>query len=239
MNKLDGETTGPKTFSDKLMGAKPTCAIIRAYTFTWASEMKNTKELSTDQKYLFDICAAVSTGLCPPELQNRKPGPITQSRWITTPCRILLLYVSTTKLKEALRNLEQYVVRVYAPVWFNVKKRPGLADGPRHLWKIVQLSTFLPNKLKEPAHAVIQTNAYYGHPENLLLAMANEENQDIRTLTWKIIKKCHNSKKKEISRVQEFKVPNLNFRATEYYDCIDWFSTDISEPPITKNLSSE
>ncbi|GBM71383.1 hypothetical protein AVEN_248585-1 [Araneus ventricosus] len=55
----------------------------------------------------------------------------------------------------------------------------------------------------------------------------------------KRIKKCRNSKKKEISREREFKVPNLNFRATEYYDCINWFSTGISEPPITKNLSSK
>lgn len=39
--------------------------------------------------------------------------------------------------------------------------------------------------------------------------------------------------------MREFKIPKLNFKATEYYYCIDWFSTDISEPPITKNLSSE
>ncbi|GBM71385.1 hypothetical protein AVEN_248586-1 [Araneus ventricosus] len=95
--------------------------------------MKNTKDLSTDKIYLFDTCAAVSTGLYPTELQNRKPGPITQSRWLTIACRILRLYVSTSKPSEVLRYLAQYVIRVYAPVWFAAKKRPGCADGPRYL----------------------------------------------------------------------------------------------------------
>ena len=39
--------------------------------------------------------------------------------------------------------------------------------------------------------------------------------------------------------MREFQVPKLNFKATEYYDCIDWVFTEISEPPITKSLSSE
>jgi hypothetical protein len=154
MNKLDGETTGPKMFSGpigaKLMGCENLLVLsFEPILVAWTSEMRNTDDLSTDQKYLFDICAAVSTGQCPPELQSKKPGLITQSRWLTTACRILRLYVSTSKPSEVLRFLVEYVVRVYAPVWFPVKKRPGCADGPRYLLKIVQLSTFLPNELKK------------------------------------------------------------------------------------------
>ncbi len=37
----------------------------------------------------------------------------------------------------------------------------------------------------------------------------------------------------------EFTVSKLNFNAIEHYDCIDWSSTDISEPPVTNNISSE
>ena len=162
-----------------------------------------------------------------------------QSRWITTACRILRLYVSTSNPDEALKYLAQYVIRVYAPVWFGVRKRPGCADGPRHLWQIVKLSNFLPDELKKIVHSVVQINGYYAQPENLLVAMATDENRDIRRLAWRRIKKCHYSKKKKINKVRVFQVPKLQFEATEYYECIDWFSTDISEPPITKSISSE
>lgn len=192
LSKLDGGTTGPKTFSGPIGARLMGCENLNVVSFepipvAWTSEMQKTEDLSTDQKYLFDICAAVSTGQCSRELQNRKPGPIVQSRWITTACRILRLYVSTSNPNEALKYMAQYAIRVYAPVWFGVRKRPGCTDGPRHLWQIVQLSTFLPDELKKTVHSVVQTNGYYAHPENLLVAMATDDNQDIRRLAWRRI----------------------------------------------------
>lgn len=43
-------------------------------------------------------------------------------------------------------------------------------------------------------------------------------------------------KKETNNKVREFEIPKLNFKATEYYDCIDWVSIEISKSPITKSL---
>ena len=76
MSKLDGGTTGPKTFSGPIGARLMECENLRAVSFepipvTWTSEMQKTEDLSTDQKYLFDICSAVSTGQCPRALNTR------------------------------------------------------------------------------------------------------------------------------------------------------------------------
>jgi len=47
----------------------------------------------TDQQFLLDMCRASNSGVCPPSLANKKPGPMVQSRWLTTAARILRLYV--------------------------------------------------------------------------------------------------------------------------------------------------
>ena len=47
------------------------------------------KGLSTDQKYLFDICNGISRGNISISLSLRDPGKISHSRWLTTANRIL------------------------------------------------------------------------------------------------------------------------------------------------------
>jgi len=37
-------------------------------------------ELSTDQKYLLEMCQAITTGQCSTDLGNRKLGPMCHSR---------------------------------------------------------------------------------------------------------------------------------------------------------------
>ena len=42
----------------------------------------NKKDLSADQKYLFNILKAVSSRECPLELAKRSPGTMFHSRWL-------------------------------------------------------------------------------------------------------------------------------------------------------------
>src|SRR6218665_830835 len=55
------------------------------------------KELSTDQRYLMEICNSISIGECGVDLAMRNPGCLNHSRWLTTANRILRLYVSDKK----------------------------------------------------------------------------------------------------------------------------------------------
>lgn len=91
-------------------------------------------ELSTDQIYLMRICRAVVSGECPQDLAAMKPGKIHHARWITTASRILRLYVATVNPSEALKLLATFVVRVYAPMWFRIKRNHTISDAPKNLW---------------------------------------------------------------------------------------------------------
>ena len=75
-------------------------------------------DLSTDQKYVYEICQAVCSGSCSQKLSNRNPGKMAHSRWLTTASRILRLYVATQVPSEQFVALSEYVLEVYASFWF-------------------------------------------------------------------------------------------------------------------------
>ncbi|GBO23698.1 hypothetical protein AVEN_82557-1 [Araneus ventricosus] len=58
--------------------------------------------LSNDQRYIYDICLAISRGEYYSDLVLRKPGSVAHSRWITFAGRILRLYVVTEKPSDNL-----------------------------------------------------------------------------------------------------------------------------------------
>lgn len=59
-------------------------------------------DLSNEQKIVFEILQAVSTGACSIALSRASPGPILQARWIITASRILRFCVGT---QETFQNL--------------------------------------------------------------------------------------------------------------------------------------
>lgn len=241
LKKLDGDTTGPSTFSGpigrKLEGCENRKVVAyQAIQVPWVEELSGFSDLSADQQYLLDVCRAVSSGTCPADFANKKPGPISQSRWLTTACRILRYYVSTKEPSQSLRHLAEFVVKVYAPMWFLIKMEPSCSDGARHVWKMIKLVEYLPNDLKQLIRSVIQRNAFFLHPENLLLAMVTDPRVEVRTLGWRRIKKYRARKGKSL---REFVIPQINFDANDYVDLIDWTSPTATEPPLTKYLSQE
>jgi len=70
-------------------------------------------------------------------------------------------------------------MRVYAPAWFFIKKYPSCTKGPQHLWRLMKFSRYLDRRLKKIVDPVIWRNAYFCHPENLLLAMINDDRLEI------------------------------------------------------------
>lgn len=84
-------------------------ALFEPMPVSWLSEMQKTEDLSTDQKYSFYICIAISTRQCSQGFKNRKLWSIVQMWWIITTCRILHLYVSSSNPDEPPKYLTQYV----------------------------------------------------------------------------------------------------------------------------------
>lgn len=183
---LDGKTKGPNEFKGEIGQQLENCANLPVVTFLPIENnlplLENKNDLSTDQKYLLDMCIAVSSGNCTLDLSLRNPGKIAHSRWLTLANRVLRLYVATENPTENLKTLAEYIVKVYAPVWFNIKLKPSCTYGSKHLFNLISYSRYLSDDLKNVIDPIIQRNGYFAAPENLRLSMLCDERKIQREL---------------------------------------------------------
>ena len=186
---IDGTTTGPNSYSGNIGKMLVKCLDLKVVAFqTIDTDLPdvNTELLSSDQKYLYEMCSAISRRSIPPDLANKDPGKLAHSRWLTCANRILRLYVGTKKSSENLRELAIFIMKVYAPTWFDIKMKPSCKHGPIHVFNMIKRSLYLREELKDIVLKTIQRNAFFVHPENLLLAMLQDEHPHIKELAPKI-----------------------------------------------------
>lgn len=235
---LDGTTSGPNSFCGNIGKMLEKCLERHVVCFEKIENILpdvDVKILSTDQKYLYEMCAAISQGTVTSALANRDPGKLAHSRWLTCANRILRLYIGTENPAENLKQLAVFIVKVYAPTWFDIKTKSSCKYGPIHILNMIKRASYLQNELKTIVLKTISRNAYFTHPENILFAMLQDEKRFIRELALRRIIKAREQTKGK--NVREFQIPKLNYNAVEYYDLIDWSKEKISEPPITANYS--
>ena len=236
---IDGGTSGPKVLSGIIGKMLQDCEKLPLVNFTKISVKLpdvSRNSLSTDQAYLFDICKLVSTGLCDQGLIKRQPGKLVHSRWLTTANRILRLYVSTENPSSSLEGLVKFIMKVYASMWFRIKTKASCVYGAKHFFDTIQLSRYLPQDLKDVIDPVIQRNGYFGHPENVLLAMLADSKKTIRELAFRRIMKIRSHSDLQTD-VRTFILPKFNFEAADYYDLLDWQGCALTEPPLLRNVS--
>ena len=95
----------------------------------------------------------------------------------------------------------------------------------------------------------IQYNAYFLHPENVLLSMIADENLIIRKLGWKRLKKATDQMIRigGSTGIRCFDVPKVIFEANSYHEAIDWsiWQNDDNDniiypyPPMLRYLTHE
>lgn len=159
------------------------------------------------------------SGDCPEDLVQKSPGKMSHARWLTRTNRLLRLYIATSNPSYKLVSLANYVVKVYAPTWFDIKSHPSCKDGGKHLWQLISKSRYvLSTELKAVIDPVIKRNSYFVHPENLLLAMLSDSEKHVRELALRRILKARSKKN---SKLRLFQVPNLNVNAKVYYELIN------------------
>jgi hypothetical protein len=240
IHKLDGVTQGPTGFSGIIGKAIETCEelpVVNYIPITFANcPCLDGVDLSTDQQYLYDICLAVSSGECSTDLASRRPGPVVHSRWLTTANRLLRLYISTDCPSVSLIVLATYVINVYAPVWFNIKSKSSCSEGTRHLWNMIKLSRYLAPEYRSIVDSTIQRNGYFGHSENIILAMLTDDREMIRQLAYRRIIAARRENA-DSTTIRQFRIPKLNFAANDYTELVEWQSIDKCEPPMTKYLT--
>ncbi|CAH1109766.1 unnamed protein product [Psylliodes chrysocephalus] len=125
------------------------------------------RNLSTDQKYLYEMCHLISRGNRSLDLAARNPGQLSHARWLTKANRILHLYIGSKCPATNLRTIAEFVVKVYAPVRFDIKRKSSYCDGGRYVFRMIQLSRYLNNELKAVIDPVTKGNAYF-YPGDIL-----------------------------------------------------------------------
>ncbi|GBP52809.1 WD repeat, SAM and U-box domain-containing protein 1 [Eumeta japonica] len=109
-------------------------------------------------------------------------------------------------------------------------------DPDEKLVILATLSRYLKLDMKKIVDNVIQRNGYFGHPENVLVAMLGDDMESIRELAYQQIL---TARSETAPGIRTFKVPALNFDAEDYTQIITWQDLKITEPPLTSKLSDE
>lgn len=200
------------------------------------------KELSHDQRYLYDICHAVQSGNFPECMVTKPPGAVHQARWVTMANCILRLLVQTKRPTKKLLRLSSIIVQYYAPTFFQIKQNWHITQGARNFFFGLNLArSCLTKKELEIAMKIFQINGYFAHPEAILLTALTDEGLSNRSWAVKYILKDRERRKS--SDFRTFKLQKLNFEASSYLELLgkDFENVPadlITEPPLTFDFSN-
>jgi hypothetical protein len=183
------------------------------------------------------MCVAIQQGFVSSNLAQKNPGTLNHARWLTLANRLLRLYVSTLQPSRSLKRLVSFIVNYYAPCWFQIKSHSLCTDGSKNLFYQIQLSRNLPQEDIHIVQPVIARNAFFCHPENMLISMLADSDKDIRINAVNKILQCREKALSEINTVRSFILPEVNFDALNYISMIDWSKTAFAEPPLTLDMS--
>ena len=130
------------------------------------------------------------------------------------------------------------------PGWFIIKCNPYIENGAKNTFSVMKLIRKQPKKVQEVAKKSFQTNAFFAHSSNLLLAMLVDEEEEIRRRAVNVIMKIRQGEilsemEKTGSGLRVFRVPKLNWDAQDFTQIIDWDVESLCEPPVTKTLTED
>lgn len=126
---IDGRTEGPNSFTGPIGKHLKSCETLPVACFEkidFTVPNVDIEDLSPDQKYLLKISKAIQAGECPEDLSLSQPGCLNHARWLTCANRILRLYVSTSNPSAELKIIVTYLLKVYVPQWFSIRKKNPL-----------------------------------------------------------------------------------------------------------------
>ena len=246
--KLDGTTTGPNSFKglignqlsdtnlDRLKFVK--FKNIESEVIDIPEEVK--EDLSSDQRQLLAFIEYIATGK-EASCLAWKIGKLCHSRWLTFAIRVLDLYCKTRIPSEALKTLVKFICQVYGPSWFEIKRRVYFQQGPSNLFNQMVRITKQPVKVQDVVKPVIERNAYFALPDNLLAGMLLDRDEDVRNkAVCKIIKLRERVNNEDCERDIDRQLPELNWQAAHYHEMIYWDKlTDEQqvEPATTKCMT--
>jgi hypothetical protein len=131
-------------------------------------------------------------------------------------------------------------MKVYAPMWFDVKINPSCGEGAKHLFRMISRTREFSVEVRQVIEPVIERNAYFAHMENLILSLLTDEDLNVRRNAKEKIMVARAKERDAIKtlppNIRTFNVPKLNFNARQYNDLICPQEL-LAEPPIMKNIN--
>lgn len=168
-----------------------------------------------------------------------QPGRLNHARWLTCANRVLRLYVSTPNPNDKLIFIVTYLLKVYVPQWFSIRKQKSICEGSRHLFKTITFTRYLAPHYLYIVNNSISRNAFFAMHENILLSMMTDASHDVRMIALEKIlaarEEAYNNIVPKINR----KLPTINFAATQYHETIDWSTSPYTSPLVLKNISNQ
>ncbi|GBO38579.1 hypothetical protein AVEN_224312-1 [Araneus ventricosus] len=135
-------------------------------------------------------------GSCSSSVIDNSPGYLSHARWLAPGNPLSRLYIGTTCPSQNLMILVKYVTLVYAPMWFEIRKKSNCQYGAQHFWKMISLARQLPDNVTQIIYKVFSNNAYFAHPEHLLLTTLHDFRKHIRKLAVRSILGSRHEKSK-------------------------------------------
>ena len=269
--KIDGKAQGPESFTGsigKLISAKDGLKLETVenscnFEPIAGKVPKIDYELeNNDLKYLYKICHLIQDGPAVGDLSILKeiPGKVNLGRWVTLASNLCREYCQTKKCPPTKKNQTRYtstqrhyhnlktlvkiILNIYAPMCFNIRKRFRVTDGSKLLFEQLQLA----KDVLQPSHMtvfkeVFKNNCYFAHPENMLLCMMFDEDEEIKKKALKLILDARKRAKKS-KKLRKFILPKkyLNFQASHYHELLLWDKMkprEITDPPLLRKFSDD
>jgi hypothetical protein len=203
-----GKTTGPDAFSGPLnkgihdsdLTDRPIVKFQKIPTDGYECPDDVYKDLSTDQHYALNIGRGIISGIIDDDLAARQSGKMGHARWQTTASTFCRLFVSTKNPSKELIALINIIILWY----FYIKSHPKLTDGPKNLFRMIELLRDLPPHDQKLLQKRIQHNAFFANAENVLLTMLVDEDTSIR--------------EKAVNRILGIRAPNSFPSSTDDFD---------------------
>ena len=131
----------------------------------------------------------------------------------------------------------QYVMMVFIPMWFQIKRNHTISQAPLHVFDTLSKCQKLPSQARKIEIPVIQRNEFNAHHESILAAMVSSTTLNHNEHAWRRIF-CRREQSVSDGRIRQLRVPKLNINPNSYIDLIDWTDTTISEPSFTYSVTT-
>ena len=138
----------------------------------------------------------------------------------------------------------KYIVQVYGPTWFNIKKHPKFTNGPKLLFEKMNLINHQTTEVQDIVKKHVQHNAYFAEPGLMLVCMLASNSKEVGCQAVEMVKKWRSKPAKPprarlFEGMRKFTIPRLQWQAEAWPGIIDWDTVQVFQPFVLEKLSTE